>query len=214
MAPDEQVVGEETVQVEVETVSLSKSELEQLRQRADSLDRVERDRNTAFKLLRTLEDKVEALETAKEDQEYGVTDGTDVAVKKLRGEIKALREQVTDLTHRVAVTPEDRQLEPWLEKAKDRHPELMDLYKNPVKRLDAYRDIALGLRAAEEANSKPRSGPATGSKAQFTSGSGVVTRRADSEEAELDKFQKQLRAAKTREEREKLADDWAARHPG
>lgn len=188
------------------------AELNELRRKADAFDRVDRERNHAFKLLRKLEAKIEQDEEAKQNSDFGM-DSADQATRRLYGEIKSLRDQVGSLLERQVASPEDEALEPYLERARNDAPELMSI-KDPIRRVEAYRRLARAYRV--EDNNKADDGRSRKSdaayRAQLTQGGSGGNTRSRDEDRELADFQKKMRAAKTQVERDSLADSWADKH--
>lgn len=164
--------------------------------------------------LEKMQVRIEELEmqlTEKQEHEdFG--DISDPHVKALKREIRELRDTVSQ----VLITDEDRELDPYLETARKKYPEIARTYKDPLKRLDVYREIARSLRSATEtekgAGNKPRKDGAE--HVGLTTGSAPVSSRAStSDDDVLGRFKRDLAAAKTTTEKDAVKKKYEAKYP-
>ena len=180
------------------------------------------DRRQASK-VRELEDKIAELQEKREADDWGFTETPDPMMKRLVSEIKVLRSEMETMADRYVKSPQDEELDPYMQKALERFSDALsgEKYPNRIERLEAIRTMAKGLRS-EELESKSDTGRArsedtrreiNAGRAYLTGGGPPVSSRSRSDEQEYQDFRKKMRGAKTQSERETLADAWATKHP-
>lgn len=161
-------------------------------------------------------DLTSQLEEREVDEDFG--GASDETTKRLMREVRKLKQQQSTILGQMARTPEDDELEPWLNEARQKYPEIVKSIPDPLRRLDAYRRLARSLKSEAETGAN-----ADGSRRQsdashaMLSGSGApVSTRSGSptnpEEIQA-KFSKDLKAAKTKKEKEAVYEKYHARYP-
>jgi len=173
-----------------------------------------RDNDRADKMQAKIDELETQLNEKQEREEFG--DITDPHVKALKREIRELRLTQQEMLSRAFITDEDRELNSYLEEAQRKYPEISRTYKDPLKRLDVYREIARSLRSATEtekaAGNKPRKDGAA--HVGLTTGSAPVSSRAStSDEDALGRFKRDLAVAKTQIEKDAVKQKYEAKYP-
>ncbi len=166
-----------------------------------------------------LQQKVDELQTQLQDREDREDFGniTDPTIKSLKREIRDLREAQTQIIMRYSVTDEDREMEPFIAEAREKYPEIAKSVKDPLRRLDAYREIARSLRSAAETSAntgadKHRRDSAT--RVGLTAGGAPVSARASSSDEDLlAKFKTELANAKNMAEKDAVKAKYEKKYP-
>lgn len=168
--------------------------------------------------VRQLRAEIETLKAQKVESDFGLGPNADASMKKLAVRIAQAEEKLTGVLRKVMLGDEEAELDPYIGMAKEKYPALMKI-PDTVERSDAILDAARSLRDAEglgERVTKERKSATdkaiAGSRATLTGGGMPVSTRSSSEEQEYEEYQKQLRNAKSQDERERIADAWAAKH--
>jgi hypothetical protein len=189
------------------------AEIVEKHKRRDFYDKRHEDK--ANQLQVRVDELTEQLRQREEKEDF--SDIADPTVKSLKREIKELRDSYTDLVMRSVVTDEDRELEPFIAEAKKSYPEIATSIKSPLRRLDAYREIARSLRSATETSANAgakehRRDSAT--RVGLTTGSAPVSARASTSDADiLKKFRDDLAAAKHATEKEAVKRKYESKYP-
>lgn len=218
MSDDPIELGEESQEVsdpKLETLMkrFGVNTYEELEERIDNLKLSHKTFAKQRNQIEEMEAELEVLRQKREEEDVGITQATDPAVKRLT-------RMVTDLQKRVLRSPEDDELEEYLSEARRLHPRLMDI-KDPAARLEAYRDVARGLRAEKEMSATQERARQSGERKALSSSRAYVERsgagfggsRQPSEEDDLKRFESEYEAADTDAKRKAVSAKYRRMYP-
>lgn len=166
------------------------------------------------KANRDLQERLEAAEAKKHDEDLGIGDDSNPVSRKLAMEIRDIKKQMSEIQSQAFRTDEDAELEPYLRQVLDDNPELLKAYPTPGRRLEAARVMARGLQAQDTNTRSSQSRKDAIPRVHLSGGGPSASRNSRSKENDWATFQEKMRDPKlTSEQKKELADKWDAEHP-
>lgn len=157
--------------------------------------------------------EVDLLKAQLEEKKWGIDETTDPQMRGVIHQLRQTQEELAEVTRIALRSSEDPDLEPFMRRVQEEHgPEMERAYPNRIRRLEAMRTMARGLRqeeVPEPVQGKPNP------RVHLTGGGHSTSRFArNSAEEDWKKFQEKMRDPKlSSEARKELADKWDADHP-
>jgi len=172
------------------------------------------------KKIADLEDKLAELTETREQDSYGLTGTSDPTIRVLVHQVKALHSEIGELAKERTKSPEDEELEPFMEEALDRFSDVLseEKYPNRMRRLEAIRVMARGIRSQQDGdNPKTRSQPKFREPYLTGTGGGPSTSRrsmaAATDEEITEKFGADLAKAKNKGEKAQVRSSYRTKYP-
>ena len=168
--------------------------------------------------IRELKTKLAELESKLTEQQWGMDDNTDPRIRSLVTQQKQMQQELEDLMKIALKSPDDEELGEYMDRVMDDHgDELKKLYPNRIKRLEAVRVMARGLRS-EDGDDKThvqtgRAKDVSLARVHLTGGGPASMRGMKDDAKDFADFQRKMKEAKSTAEREELLAKWEATHP-
>lgn len=164
--------------------------------------------------IEKLNTRILELETKKEEEELALDGDESESAKRMAREIINLKRTVNSLASKTLTEEGDEELQPYFAQAKRENPELMTI-KDPARRLQTMRRIARDLKAENDKSAPPETAGVDASTAHLSGGSTPVTRRGSvTEDQALERYEKELGAAKTKTELDAISAKYRKKYPG
>ena len=161
--------------------------------------------------VRELEAEIAELRAKKQEADLGIGDDADETSRRLARELLDVKSTLSALTTKILSSPEDEELEPYMQKVLTDYPEVKTV-KDPARRIDMARRLARQLKS-ESDGPDTKKGDRDISGTHLTGGDVPVTRRSQiDEDKAMARYRSELAQVKSYD-KEKVHAKYRAKYP-